>query len=152
MRTRKSLIAIVALVAVLGAACTSETADPTTTTTLAPTTTAPTEIPDLEFGSGSVPFTVPVEFPLPDSAVVGTTMIDGVNGRSEMNVNFPAAVAEVVTYYETNLPALGFEVTDSKGTDSEWDITHTKDGVTGTIHLAFGGASVTTGTLSFDHA
>ena len=151
MRTRKTLIAIVAVVAVLGAACTSETAD-STTTTVAPTTTAATEIPDLEFGDGSVPFTVPIEFPLPDSAVVGTTMIDGVNGRSEMNVNFPAAVTEVVTYYETNLPALGFEVIDSKGTDSEWDITHTKNGVEGTIHLAFGGSSVTTGTLSFDHA
>jgi len=150
MRTRKTLIAIVAVVAVLGAACTSKTADPTTTT-LVTTTTFSTEIPDLEFGSGSVPFTVPVEFPLPDSAVVGTTMIDGVNGRSEMNVNFPAAVAEVVTYYETNLPALGFEVTDSKGTESDWDITYTKDGVTGTIHLAFGGSSVTTGTLSFEH-
>jgi hypothetical protein len=151
MRTRNTLIAIVAVVAVLGAACTSETAD-STTTTLATTTTVSAEIPDLEFGSGSVPFTVPVEFPLPDSAVVGTTMIDGVNGRSEMNVNFPASVTEVVTYYETNLPALGFQVTDSKGTDSEWDITFAKDGATGTIRLVFGGTSVTTGTLSFDHA
>jgi hypothetical protein len=151
MRTRNTLIAIVAVVAVLGAACTSDTADPTTTT-LVTTATVSTEIPDLEFGSGSVPFTVPVEFPLPDSAVVGTTMIDGVNGRSEMNVNFPASVTEVVTYYETNLPALGFEVTDSKGTDSEWDIIFVKDGVKGSIRFAFGGSSVTTGTLSFDHA
>jgi len=151
MRTRNTLIAIVAVVAVLGAACTSETADPTTTT-LATTTTVTTEIPDLEFGTGSVPFTVPADFPLPDSAVVGTTMIDGVNGRSEMNVNFPASVTEVVTYYETNLPALGFEVTDSMGTDSEWDITFAKGGVIGTIRLVFGGNSVTTGTLSFDHA
>jgi len=151
MRTRKTLIAIVAVVAVLGAACTSETADQTTTS-MATTTTVSTEIPDLEFGDGAVPFTVPIEFPLPDSAVVGTTMIDGVNGRSEMNVNIPAAVTEVVTYYETNLPALGFEVIDSMGSESEWDITYTKNGVEGKIHLTFGGSSVTTGTFSFDHA
>jgi hypothetical protein len=149
MRTRNILIAIVAAVAVFGAACTDTAVEPTITSS---TTTIPTEIPDLEFGRGGVPFTVPADFPLPDSAVVGTTMIDGVNGRSEMTVVFPAAVGEVVDYYETNLPALGFEVTDSMGSESEWDITHTKDGVTGTIHLSFGGTGLTSGTLSFNHA
>lgn len=151
MRIRNILISIVALVAVLGAACTSETADPTTTT-LATTTTVFTEIPDLEFGSGAVPFTVPADFPMPASAVVGTTMIDGVNGRSEMNVNFPAALLDVAAYYETNLPALGFEVTDSRGSDSEWNIAHTKDGVTGAIRLTFVDSAITTGTFFFEHA
>lgn len=150
MRTRNILISIVAAVAVFGAACTGTAAETTTTTT--PSATIPAEIPDLEFGSGSVPFTVPADFPLPDSAVVGSTMIDGVNGRSEMNVNFPASVGEVVEYYETNLPVLGFEVTDSKGTEFEWEITHTKDGVSGTIHFAFVAASITSSTFSFDHA
>ncbi len=151
MRTRNILIAIVAVVAVLGAACTSETAEAPTTTT-SPTTTIPSEIPDLEFGKGAVPFTVPADFPLPESAVVGTTMIDGVNDRTEMNVNFPASVEEVVEYYEANLPALGFEVVDSRGSETEWDISHTKDGVEGKIRLKLGGQSLTSGTFSFDHA
>lgn len=150
MRTRNILISIVAAVAVFGAACTG-TATETTTTTV-PSVTIPSEIPDLEFSSGTVPFTISADFPLPSSAVVGTTMIDGVNGRSEMNVNFPAPVADVVQYYETNLPVLGFEVTKSKGSESQWDITHTKDGVTGTIHLVFGGTGLTAGTFSFNHA
>ncbi|MEN8040890.1 MAG: hypothetical protein ABFR95_05245 [Actinomycetota bacterium] len=151
MRTRKTIIAIVAALAVFGAACTDSGADPTTTTTSS-TTTLPEEIPDLEFGSGEVPFTVPSDFPIPETAVVGTTMIDGVNGRTEMNINFPAAVADVVAYYESNLPALGYEVLDSKGTESEWDIAHTKDGVEGSIHLSFGGSSLSSGTLSFNHS
>ncbi len=80
-------------------------------------------------------------------------MIDGGNGRSEMNVNFPASVAGVVEYYETNLPALGFEVSDSRGSETEWDISYAKDGVAGKIHLVQGGAAeVTSGAFSFDHS
>lgn len=151
MRTRNLLIATVAAVAVFGAACSGSDAEPTTTSTTS--VTIPAEIPDLEFGSGSVPFTVPADFPLPDSGVVGTTMIDGGNGRTEMNVNFPASVEGVVEYYETNLPALGFEVSDSKGTEIEWDIFYVKDGVAGTIRLVQSGAAeITTGNFSFDHA
>ncbi len=149
MRTRNLLIAVVAAVVVLGAACTGTAAEPATTTSS--TTTIPAEIPDLEFGSGVVPFTVPADFPIPETAVVGTTMIDGMNGRSEMNVNFPAQMVDVVEYYETNLSVLGYDVTDSKGSETEWDIVHTKDGVEGTIHLTQGGGSVTSGTLTFGH-
>jgi len=143
MATRRTVIAIVVAIAVLGAACTGDAPD---------TTTIPPEIPDLEFGSGAVPFTVPGDFPFPDSAVIGTTMIDGVNGRSEMNVNFPAAIAEIVMYYETTLPALGFVITDSMGAENEWDIGHARDGVAGTIHLTFGGAGLSSGTFAFDHS
>lgn len=149
MHTRKILIAIVAAIAVLGAACTSGTAEPTSTTT---TSTIPAEIPDLEFGSGEVPFTVPAGFPIPETAVIGTTMIDGVNGRTEMIINFPAPVADVVAFYETNLPVLGFEVTNSKGTDSEWDISHSKDGLVGTIRFTLSGTGLTSGAFAFNHA
>ncbi len=152
MANHRLVIATVVVIAVLGAACTSDATQTSTTIAATSTTTLPTEIPDLEFGSGEVPFTVPADFPIPGSAVVGTTMIDGVNGRSEMNVNIPAAVTDVVKFYETNLPALGFAITDSRGTEGEWDISHSKDGVTGTIHLAFGGSGLTTATFSFDHA
>lgn len=146
---RKLMVAVIALVAVLGAACTGaaeEPASPATTPTFA------TQIPDLEFGSGEVPFTVPASFPIPDVAVIGTTMIDGVNGRTEMIVNFPANVLEVVEFYETNLPVLGFEITDSKGTETEWDIAHSQDGVVGTIKVTFGGSSLSSGTFTFDHS
>jgi hypothetical protein len=150
MATQRILIAIVATVAVLGAACTGGASDPTTATSS--TTTIPAGIPDLEFGKGEVPFTVPAGFPVPGSAVIGTTMIDGGNGRTEMIINFPASVADVVTFYETNLPVLGFAVTDSRGTESEWNIRVSKDGVTGTIHLTFGGTGLSSGTFTFDHS
>ncbi|GMQ94394.1 MAG: hypothetical protein BMS9Abin12_1884 [Acidimicrobiia bacterium] len=148
MATRRIMIAIVAAIALLGAACTSGAAESTTTSS---TTSIPAEIPDLEFGSGEVPFTVPAGFPIPEAAVVGSTMIDGVNGRTEMIINFAASVADVVAFYEANLPALGFEVLNSKGTASAWDISISKDGITGRILLTFGATGLTSGTFSFDH-
>jgi len=150
MATRQTMIAIVAAVAILGTACTSGADEPTTTTSS--TATIPIEVPDLEFGSGEVPFTVPAGFPVPDSAVIGSTLIDGVNGRTEMIINFPATVPDVVSFYEVNLPALGFAVTDSRGTEAEWDIKVSKDGVTATIRLTFGGTGLSSGTFVFDHS
>jgi hypothetical protein len=145
MRTRNILIAIVAAIAVLGAAC-SSSAEETTTTTI------PAEIPDLEFGKGEVPFTVPAGFPIPETAVIGTTMIDGDNGRTEMIINFPSPMADVVSYYETNLPATGFEITDSDGIATRWEIDHVKDGSDGIIRLVFTSDSISTATFIFIHS
>ena len=92
---------------------------------------------------------MPELFPIPDTAVIGSTMIDGVNGRTEMIVTFPAKVGDIVDYYETNLPVLGFDVTSSRGTEFEWDIVLEIDGTTGTIHIVLAGESLSTGTLLF---
>lgn len=145
MSISKFLIAFLVAFALVGAACTGtpDAAPSTTTTTVA------RAIPDLEFGRGEVPFTVPELFPIPDTAVIGSTMIDGVNGRTEMIVTFPAKVSDIVDYYETNLPVLGFDVTSSRGTESEWDIVLEIDGTTGTIHIVLAGESLSTGTLLF---
>lgn len=151
-RRRKFTIAVVVVLAVLAGACTESGTEPVTTTPMITTPTIPAEIPDLEFGSGEVPFTVPEGFPLPDVAVVGRTMIDGVNGRTEMIVNFPANVVEVVAFYEANLPLLGFEVTDSRGTETEWDFAVSKDGVAVTFTLTFGGSNLSSGAFVFYHS
>ncbi len=143
MPISKFLIVLLVTFALVGAACTATPDAATTSTTVA------RDVPDLEFGSGEVPFTVPKLFPIPDTAVIGSTMIDGVNGRTEMIITFPAAVVDIVDYYETNLPVLGFDVKSSRGTEFEWDIVLEIDGTTGTIHIVFAGASLSTGTLLF---
>jgi len=153
MRTRTILLTSFIAIALLGAACTSNSEDvPESVGSSATTTAVAREVPDLEFGSGEVPFTVPALFPVPEAAVIGSTMIDGVNGRTEMIVTFPASVDNVVDYYETNLPVLGFTVTSSKGTEAEWDISMEVDGVKGTINLKFAGDSLSTGTILFSDA
>ncbi len=148
MRTRRTLIALVAVLALVLAAC-SGTASGDTSASEGSTTTM--EIPDLEFGKGVMPFTVPEAWPMPEQAVIGSTMIDGVNGRTEVVVTYPATVSEIVTYYTTNLPIVGFEITSSDGTDGEWTMEFAGEGVSGTALFTTVGPGVSAGALTFDH-
>jgi hypothetical protein len=66
-------------------------------------------------------------------------------------VTYPATVADVASYYTTNLPVLGFEVTDASGSDGEFAIEFSGNGVTGTIVLTTGGTGLTAGTIQMVH-
>ena len=141
------LIAIIAVVALVAAACSGSASGDSTDDAAETTTTV--ELPDLEFGRGVMPVSVPEAWPMPDQAVIGATMIDGVNGRTEVVATFPATVVETVAYYTTNLPIVGFEVTTSEGTDGQWSLEFTGQGVTGGATFKAVGSGVTAGTLEF---
>ncbi|MCL1587288.1 MAG: hypothetical protein M3092_02635 [Actinomycetia bacterium] len=146
MEIRKTLIAVVAVIAVIAGACTSNsdsTAPETTTTTF--------DFPELEFGRGVLPASVPALWPTPDESVIGATMMDGTRRLTEIVVTYPATVSDVASYYTTNLPVLGFEVTDASGTDGKFTIEFSGNGVTGTIVLTTGGTGLTAGTIQMVH-
>jgi len=147
MKTRRMLIAVVIAIAVIGAACSSSSkpAAPETTTTSF-------EFPELEFGRGVLPASVPSPWPMPDQAVIGATMIDGNRKLTEVVVTYPAEVSDVAAYYATNLPTLGYEVSNASGTDGAFEMDFSGYGVTGTISLTVGGTGLTAGTIQFFHA
>ncbi len=147
MRTRRILVALVAVIALVAAACSSST--PASVSQMADETTTTIELPDLEFGRGVMPVSVPEAWPMPEQAVIGSTMIDGVNGRTEVVATFPATVDEVVAYYTTNLPVVGFTIIKSEGSDGAWVIEFTGQGVTGTATLQIIGSGVSAGTFEF---
>jgi hypothetical protein len=146
MRTRRVLIALVVAIAVISAACTSngDSAAQETTTTVF-------EFPELEFGRGVVPASVPVSWPTPEQAVIGATMLDGTRKLTEMVLTYPAAVADVSSYYTTNLPALGYEITSASGSDGAVTIEFSGNGVSGTIVLTTGGTGLSAGTIRMVH-
>jgi hypothetical protein len=146
MRIRQTLIALVVVIAVVAAACTSNsdsTAPESTTTTF--------DFPELEFGRAVLPASVPALWPTPDQSVIGATMMDGTRRLTEIVVTYPATVSDVASYYTTNLPVLGFEVTDSYGNDGKFTIEFSGNGVTGTIVLTTGGTGLTAGTIRMVH-
>ncbi len=96
-----------------------------------------------------MPVSVPDTWPMPEQAVIGATMIDGVNGRTEVVATFPATVDEVVSYYTTNLPIVGFDITKSEGSDGDWTLEFAGNGVTGMANFKILGSSTTAGTLEF---
>lgn len=149
IRTRSIAIVAIAL-ALLVAACNGSSGDTTTTTIDAATTTSTTTDTsgqDLVFAEGEVPETVPDGFPIPDQAVIGSTMIDRTRGVTEMVAVYPANVTEVVDFFETNLPALGYVIDSSSGTDANWTIVFADGDLDGEIVLVVGGSGLTQGTV-----
>lgn len=146
MRTRRVLIALVVVIAIVSAACSSngDSAAPETTTTSF-------DFPELEFGRGVVPASVPDSWPTPDQSVIGATMMDGSRRLTEMVITYPAQTSDVAAYYTTNLPVLGYEVTDASGNDGAVTIEFEGNGVSGTIMLTTGGTGLTAGTITMIH-
>lgn len=145
---RTFAVALVAGALVL-AACTSTEPAATTTTTQAITTTTADPDADLVFGDGILPDTVPQSFPIPSQAVVGATMIDRTRSLTEFVLTLPANVDAAVQFFEQNLPALGYEITSSAGSDGKWEMEFSGDGIEGTINLSTGGAGLAFGSISF---
>lgn len=140
--------------AIVAAACTGSGEDETTpSTTESPTTAvASGGAQNVEFGSGSIPETLPAEFPVPDEAVIGTTLIDRSRNNTEVLLTMPADVLEVKGYYEENLPGRGFEVATSDGTDTSWLIEFSGGGGAGVIRISTGGAGVSVAAVQFTTA
>ena len=101
------------------------------------------------FGRGSVPETVPLSFPIPDEAVVGATLVDADRGLTELILTFPAGTAAVVDYYEENLPLRGYQITDSRGSDTEWRLDFSDDVVDGVVSVQTGGSGVAAAAVQF---
>lgn len=109
--------------------------------------TTSTVKPDVVFGRGSVPETVPDSFPIPDEAVVGATLVDTSRGLTEMILTFPADTSAVVQYYEENLPPRGYEITRSEGSETDWRIDLTEGDVDAVIRVQTGGIGVAAATV-----
>ena len=149
---RRVLVGLVAALAVLAAACTSdEPVETTTTTTMvdeATTTTVDTSNDPLVFGNGVVPDTVPVGFPIPEEGSVGATMVDRVNGVTELVVIYPAQLEDVIDYFEANLPATGYTIDSADGTAAQWTIAFSGN-ATGEVFVETAGSGVTQGLIRF---
>ncbi|MGB5533588.1 MAG: hypothetical protein WBN71_10835 [Acidimicrobiia bacterium] len=104
---------------------------------------------ELVFGRGSVPETVPLSFPIPDEAVVGATLVDADRGLTELILTFPAGTPAVVDYYEENLPLRGYQITDSRGTETEWRLDFSDDVVDGVVSVQAGGSGVAAAAVQF---
>ncbi|NNF64770.1 MAG: hypothetical protein HKN07_10990 [Acidimicrobiia bacterium] len=117
MTVRRLLAVIVVTLAVAAGACSQETAEP------------------IVFGEGSIPSTVPSDFPIPDQASIGSTLVDAVNGRTEVSMIVPASVEESAQFFVVNMLPGGFVIDSSSGDAARWTISFRRDDLTGEIIL-----------------
>ncbi len=121
-------ILIVVAIAVIGAGC-NDASDPTTTTS----TGAPSG-EDIVLDSGTMPDSIPEEFPLPSGSSVGSTMVIS-DGLTEVVIRVSAEQGITSEYYNQALPPAGFDVGRSESTDNGWIIEFTYEGTTGSLDI-----------------
>ena len=114
MTTRWMLKSVLILSAAVITSCSSFGSSGSVVPPSAPTSTF--AMPELEFGRGSMPPSIPTTFPMPESAVVGATMMAGSRNLTEVVATYPADVDAVAGFYTANLPGSGYQVVESAGT------------------------------------
>lgn len=87
------------------------------------------------FGEGVLPDTVPEDFPVPQASSIGSTLVDNVNGRTEVSMIVAENVEPVAQFFVVNLVNRGYVVDTSAGNDSEWEIAFRRDNLEGTIEV-----------------
>ena len=85
------------------------------------------------FSEGSIPGSVPENFPIPDGAVVGTTLVDKINNRTEVRLTIQSDVTSVIRSFEVGLVNQGYVISSSDGNATEWTITFSDGELRGTV-------------------
>lgn len=131
IRRRLLLLSAVALLAGLLVACSEE-----------PVST----------GEGEIPGSVPDDFPVPPGAVVGTSVVDRTNHRTEFRLNTPEQLTRVVRFFTVSLVERGYVVDDLAGDGTRWTIEFSRDILRGTVLVEPGGAGETTVLVSINRS
>jgi len=96
----------------------------------------------ISFGEGKIPASVPGDFPVPQGAVVGSTMVDRVNHRTEFALTMAQEATAVVQYYTVNLVSAGFVVDRSEGDLFSWRIEFSRGELRGNLVIQPGGTGL----------
>ena len=133
--------------ALLSAGCSSSTTINTGTEAPARTTVDPAA--SVVFGSGSVPETIPTGFPIPEGAVIGSTLIDRNRELTEMMVRVSADIEALTSFYDTNLPGRGFTVDSSAKEGAGWKLEFSSPAGAGAVEITNEGQGLARAFVTF---
>jgi len=85
------------------------------------------------FSEGSIPDSVPANIPIPDGAVVGTTLVDKVNNRTEFRLTIQSDATSAIRFFEVGLVNQGYVISSSEGNATGWTITFSDGQLRGTV-------------------
>jgi hypothetical protein len=96
----------------------------------------------ITFGEGEIPGSVPAGFPVPDGAVVGSTLVDRVSHRTEFALTLRQEATAVVQYYTVSLVRAGYVVDFSEGDRFSWRIEFSRGELRGSLIVQPGGSGL----------
>ena len=89
---------------------------------------------DVRFAEGQIPASVPSDFPVPSGGVIGDTMIDTVNHRTEFTVSYQESLDEVVQQFTIGLVERGYVVSSSEAlSGTSWKIEFIRGELIGSV-------------------
>lgn len=141
MKRTVLLVGVFAMMALVLASC-GDDADNTTTTTT--TATAATGGGNVVFGEGELPEGFPADFPIPEGANIGSTLVT--DSRTEVALVAPDSIENVAAFYEAELPGVGYEVVSVEANR----ITFTDTGIEGTVGMTAANPTLTQVVIQLD--
>ena len=131
MLRRPLLVGVAVVLALIATGC-SDDADSASTTTGSSGVSGD----DVVFGSGELPETIPAEFPLPAGSSIGSTMVVGSSGFTEVVTRVSADPGITAQFFDQALVQAGFSVDSSAAEESMWIIEFSRNGARGTIDIS----------------
>lgn len=105
----------------------------------------------VRFGKGEIPGSVPADFPVPPNGVIGATMVDTINHRTEFSVNVESDLLSLVQFFTIGLVNEGY-VVDRSGSLSQttWEIGFSRGELSGTILVNSDGGGLSQAVVSMN--
>lgn len=92
------------------------------------------------FGEGVIPESVPDDFPVPGNAVVGTTLVDKINNRTEFRLTLRGDITATTQFFQVGLVNQGYVVDSSEGSAAEWTLGFSDGPLDGSILITSQGS------------
>lgn len=106
--------------------------------------------PTVRFGDGEIPPAFPSDLPVPGDAVIGTTLIDELNSKSQFEFRTATPIDELVRGLSVSLVSTGYVVDESQGDATSWRIEFRRGNLTGRYDLVPAGPTASQGVVEVD--
>ncbi|MCH7585361.1 MAG: hypothetical protein IH941_09430 [Acidobacteria bacterium] len=106
----------------------------------------------ITFGEGTIPDSVPGNFPIPDGSVVGTTLVDKINNRTEFRLTIRAETTATIRFFQVGLVNQGYVINSSEGNAAEWTLIFSDGELRGTIFTTPQGQGLTSSVISLNRS
>jgi hypothetical protein len=100
------------------------------------------------FGEGEIPSAVPSDFPLPADAVIGSTLVDTINTKSEFEFRTATNLSVLVQFLSVRLVEAGYVIDESSGDLAGWSLTFRRGSLQGDVLLRSLGGEASQGAVT----
>lgn len=87
------------------------------------------------FGEGEIPAAIPTDFPLPADAVIGSTLVDNINTKSEFEFRTATDLSVLVQFLSVRLVEAGYVIDESSGDLAGWGLAFRRGRLEGEVQL-----------------